>query len=413
MEKVKGVAGLLGCWVTRLLGHPVSLFFIFHFSFIISLGAQEPVSLCSDWFATVDGETQQIVLRWRPSPDSTVMGYHICSGSPCIDYDTVFGRLDTTYICLDHSPLERHSYRLHVFDSAYNVSQLTPPFGNIVLTADIPECEPTVNVEWSPYDSMPGGLGGYKLMAKLEPQDTDYCVAGMFRADDPLQHTIDLPDNTTRVSVKVLAYNKTRSLYSQSNIVTAERRTSRRASNNNITSIGYDTVQRAVRLTLLVDTGFCHTIWRSIDGSPWAVIDSVRSATPEMVYYDRNIHQYNALHCYQISVKDECGLNEQFSHTVWITVPEPPPPGIAIPNIIIAGNESCGEFKPIINSIMGDLYEMSIYNRNGMLVFRTDDPAAAWQPGKDMPQGAYTYNIRVRFFDNKIHRYVGSFVLIR
>lgn len=377
------------------------------------LRAQEPVTLCSDWLATVDDSSQNIVLRWRPSPDSNVMGYHICSGTPCVDYDTVFGRLDTTYICLNHSPLEQHTYRLHVFDSAYNVSQLTPSFGNIVLTAEIPECQPTVTASWTPYEGMPGGLGGYKLMAMMEPTDTAFTQVGVFSANDSLRYTIDIHDNTTRVNLKVVAFNQQGTLESHSNIVGAERRTARTACCNSISAISYDSVRRQVALQLYADTSFTHTIWRSIDGSPWRVIDNIRPAQTESEYYDTDINRFDLLYCYQISVADDCGLNEQFSHTVWINVPAPPQPSIYIPNVIVAGSENNGAFRPVTNGIMGDLYQLNIYNRSGLLVFSTEDPAAEWKPADNVLQGAYSYHLRIRFNDNKIHTYIGTLIIIR
>lgn len=35
----------------------------------LSIAAQTPVALCTEWVATVD-DSQHIVLRWNPSPDS-------------------------------------------------------------------------------------------------------------------------------------------------------------------------------------------------------------------------------------------------------------------------------------------------------------------------------------------------------
>ena len=85
------------------------------------------------YLATVDSATQQLVLRWQASTDTTVAGYNICSGDTCRDYAIVLGRFDTTYVCTDHSPLETHIYSMHTFDTAGNASPLTPPFGNMVL----------------------------------------------------------------------------------------------------------------------------------------------------------------------------------------------------------------------------------------------------------------------------------------
>ena len=407
MRKVetKGMNGLV-----RLLR--ASLLLVFQFP-LLATYAQESVPLCSDWLATVDETMQRIVLRWRPSTDSAVMGYHICTGTPCIDYDTVFGRLDTTYICLDHSPQERHTYRLHVFDSAYNVSELTPSFGNMVLTADVPDCEATVIASWTPYEGMPGGLGGYRLMAMLEPLDSVYEVVARMGADGPLTFTLDLPDEVTNLHLKVLAYNADGTLVSQSNIVSAERRTARTACCNSITAISFDSINNAIRLKLMVDTAFRHTLWRSIDGTPWQVIDTIRSETFETEYTDTHINRYDSVHCYQLSVSDECGLNERYSATAWTVVPDPPSAAIAIPNIIIVGSENNAAFRPETSGLMGDIYELYIYNRNGTLVFHTDDPTAAWQPDNSMPQGAYAYHLRLRFNDNKIHTYIGTVIIVK
>ena len=61
------------------------------------------------WVATVDETSRQIVLSWTPSADTQAMGYHICTGNPCLDYDTVFGRSSDSYVCQDHDPLLRHT----------------------------------------------------------------------------------------------------------------------------------------------------------------------------------------------------------------------------------------------------------------------------------------------------------------
>ncbi len=398
-------------WLRNLIC--VSLLFVFHLPYLNRIHAQESVAPCTGWLATVDEVTQQIVLSWHPSPDSDVMGYHICTGIPCIDYDTVFGRLDTSYICLDHNPLEQHTYRLHVFDSAYNVSALTPSFGNMVLTADIPECESTVTASWTPYEGMPDGVFDYRLMIRIEPYDSIYLEDYATSADGTLSYSFELPEGATIVSIKVLARNTTGHLVSQSNVVRVERMTVDSASCNDITSIIFDTLQTAIKLNLQVDTAFVHTLWRSIDGTPWHEIATIQSTTQTLVFTDTDINRFDSLHCYQLSVSDACGLNERFSPTVCIVVPNPPKPNIAIPNIIIVGNERNGAFRPNAVSLMGDLYELYIYNRNGALVFSSKDPTAEWRPGTETEQGAYTYYLRCRFSNNRIHTYAGTFLVIR
>lgn len=383
------------------------------FGTAFTAAAQEPVAPCTDWIATVDSATQQIVLRWRPSTDSAAMGYHICTGMPCLDYDTVFGRLDTSYICIDHSALEAHTYRLHVFDSAYNVSSLTPSFGNIVLQASVPACSTIVNASWNPYTGMPEGLAGYRLLVRLEPLDDDYSIYYYTGASGTLSYTFDIPGNATHVHMMVEAYNVGGTLVSHSNIVSVERQTIDTARFVEITSVRYDTAANTIRLSFNTDTAYHgadhHTLWRSIDGSPWRVIDNGNW----QVYNDNDINRFDSLYCYQLSIYDACEINEKFSATACTVVPNPPDPGVSIPNIIIVGDPDNSSFLPQVAGLNGDLYELTIYNRMGLQVFTTTDPATPWTPSSSTPQGVYTYMLHVRFATGIIQSYVGNFLVIK
>ncbi|MBR5093245.1 MAG: gliding motility-associated C-terminal domain-containing protein [Bacteroidales bacterium] len=378
-------------------------------------GQAADVTLCPGWVATVDESSQQIVLSWRPSPDSTVMGYHICTGSPCVDYDTVFGRLDTTYICSDHSPLERHYYGLHVFDSTLQASAETPFFGNIVLEATVPECETDVQVSWSPYIGMPEGSPLYTLWVRLEPSDDDYDCYYTTSDSSALHHSFEIPEEVTRAWLKVQAEGLG-GYRSQSNVVMVERRTVDRASFVEISHIEYDSINTQVLLSCHLDTAFRadhYTLYRSIDGSPWREVGSFSTHNPTYTFADRDINPYDSLHCYQLGVLDACGMNEQYSSTTCLVVPTPPEPATAFPNIIVAGDPDNGCFRPIVLGLMGDLYQLSIYNRHGLLVFRTEDQNEGWTPTADTPQGVYAYHLRCRLNTGYIQNYAGTFALIK
>ncbi len=374
--------------------------------------AQEPVAPVTGWMATVDSATQQIVLRWHPSADSATLGYHICTGNPCIDYDTVFGRFDTSYICLDHSPLEQHLYRLHVFDSAYNVSELTPAFGNVVLTAEVPDCETTVDVGWTPYRGIPDGQPLYTLQRRLEPFDTAF--VDFYNTDDSthLEHTFEIPEAATRIWLRVKTYGND-GFVSYSNIVKVERQTVDTATVVNISHIAYDEIANVINLTFEVDTAFEYTLYRSIDGTPWRRVTSFQSLQATYSYADHDINPYDSLHCYQLEVFDACGMNPRYSSTAWVVVPDPPEPAIDIPNAIIANEEGLGTFYPYTQGLAGDIYELNIYNRLGMLVFHSDNPAEGWTPTAESPQGAYVYMLRCRFNSGAIKTYSGTVTLIK
>ena len=378
----------------------------------LAVAAQETVAPCTDWLATVDETSGLIVLRWRPSADSAAMGYHICTGTPCLDYDTVFGRLDTSYVCLDHSPLEEHTYRLHVFDTAYNVSSLTEAFGNMVLQAEVPECDPMVNVEWTPYRGMPGGVARYDLLMLTEPLDSVYSVQYYTGQQGPTSYSFQMPVEATRVHIKVQAVNGDGTLVSQSNVVSVDRRTVDTAAFVEIVHVGYDTLMHSVQLDFNIDTAYHaadhYTLWRSVDYSPWRVLDNGNW----LHYADSDVNLYDSLYCYQLSVYDGCGLNEKFSATACPVVPDPPQPGVYVPNIVIVGSEVCGLFLPVVAGL-DDLYELNVFNRNGIQVFATDVATEGWRPSASVPQGAYTYVLRVRYVSGVVQSYVGTVLVIK
>lgn len=393
---------------------------IFQSSVFNFLYAQEAVDTVTQWVATVDEETQQIILRWTPSADTQTMGYHICTGNPCLDYDTVFGRFNNTYTCEDHDPLEQHIYRLHVFDSAYNVSSLTPPFGNIVLTADVPPCSTNVTVSWTPYMGMPGGVEQYNLWVKMKPsEEEDYTVFYRTGGSGTLAYQFEIADGTTHVWLKVQAigYADTATnvkLVSQSNVIAVERLTVDAADYLYITSVEYDSINTRNILSFDVDTSYhtdYYTLSRSIDGTPWKEIANL--PLPLGTYIDNDINPYDSLHCYQLSVLDACDMNRRYSPTQCVVIPDPPQPASAIPNVVIAGDPENGIFLPRLRGLMGNLFEMSIFNRQGNLVYSTQDPSAGWIPPSSIPQGAYTYCIRCRFNNNIIKTYTGTVLVIK
>lgn len=386
--------------------------------------AQEAVAPVTRWIATVDEQSQQILLRWSPSADTMAMGYHICTGNPCIDYDTVFGRTDTMHYCTDHSPLEEHIYRLHVFDSAYNVSALTPAFGNMVLQADVPPCSTLVSVSWSPYNGMPGGLKNYNLMVRLEPFSEEYVSFYTTDSTGPLAYSFVVPDGVTRAWLKVEAVGHTPGegggevLSSLSNVVMVQRLTVDTSSHLSIDTVVYDSVNLCNRLRIDLDTAFRaspYVLWRSIDGTAWRLLDTLSFANDALPlsYTDNRINPYDSIYCYQLSVADACGLNPRYSSTACTLVPDPPPPAAAIPNVIRLNDESNGSFRPVLRGLKGDLYQLNIYSRTGLLVFSTTDQNASWTPSSHTPQGVYTYALRCRFNDNRVKTFVGTILLLK
>jgi gliding motility-associated-like protein len=62
-------------------------------------------------------------------------------------------------------------------------------------------------------------------------------------------------------------------------------------------------------------------------------------------------------------------------------------------------------------------YIMTIYDRWGGTVFRTENPSEYWDgkdyKGKVMPDGAYAYLITFMYFDGTFYQYKGTVQIIR
>ena len=220
---------------------------------------------------------------------------------------------------------------------------------------------------------------------------------------------------TTRVRLRVEATSCDNTLTAHSNTVEVTRRTVDSASRLDILAAAYDSLTNTVRLELDLDPAYTaapYVLWRSIDGRPWRQIAAMRH--PDTVYLDHDINPFDSLHCYQLSVADACGLNSRYTDAFCLVVPNPPPPAIALPNAVVAGDDGLnGAFQPRVKGLNGDLYELTIYDRMGREVFRTTDPADAWRPAKETPQGAYAYALRLRYNDNTVHTYTGSVLVIK
>jgi hypothetical protein len=411
------------CWLRVKPGIGLSVLFLF--SFFHHVYAQEDfVEPVTHYRATVydyhDTASQHIVLDWTASATSGVIGYHICTGDPCLGLDTVFGRETTQYDCESHSPVEPHVYGIFAFDSADNVSAQTPPFGPSVLTAEVPECASTVQLTWTPYVGMPGGVRAYTLMMFYNWNETDTLVElNTVDADGPYRYTYDIPDSlngTLGFFVFVIANDA--SLNSQSNSVAARRRTSDTAAflladQARLSVDGY-----SVDLRFSVDTAYHapgYSLYRRRDDGPWVVIAQLpASLVTEVEYVDRDINPYDSAYCYRLGVLDGCGINEKFSDTLCVILPEVPDPEVRIPNIVIAGDSDNGLFLPFIKGLKGDLYELYIYDRNGLQVFHTSDPQQSWDPvSAGVHQGVYAYMLHVRFINNIMKTYTGSLLVVK
>ncbi|MBR1798771.1 MAG: gliding motility-associated C-terminal domain-containing protein [Bacteroidales bacterium] len=376
--------------------------------------SQGEVNLSSAWWATVDSVTQQIQLQWEPSTTEQTMGYHICTGTPCTDYVSVFGRFSTSLFCSDHSVTEPHLYCLHVFDSAYNASALTPFFGNVVLRADYSVCDSSVSVEWNAYQGMPGHVESYELQALFLPNDSLFRTIYTSPDGGQFARTLTLPYNVSRVRFRVKITGHSPMVVSYSNIVDVIRRTADTAHQTSLCCAETDSLISSIKLNYVADTSYIqapYILWRSKNGQPWQMLDVL---TPNLSgrYIDRDVRPYDRQCCYVVSVKDACGMNEKRSDTLCLTLPQPDEPVVWFPNALLNDGSDNSVFRPVVRGWSGDLYELEIYNRRGNRVFSAETPDIPWNP-IGQPQGTYTYRLRLRLIDGRVKTFVGTVNVIK
>ena len=271
----------------------------------------------------------------------------------------------------------------------------------------------------TPYIGMPGGVAIYQLWVKQEPIEENFSVVNSIDSTGPYAYHFEIEENVTRVWLKVHAvgFPDTLSggrLVSQSNIVAVERLTVDSAAFIHITSADYDSLTTSIQLSFDSDTSYHtdhYTLWRSIDNSPWRAIATL--PFPLDTYVDYDINPFDSLYCYRLSVTDACDMNEKYSSTLCVVTPDPMPPAAAIPNIIIVGDPDNNTFLPQFRGLKGDLFEMHIYNRQGILVYSTANPAEGWLPTTSTPQGVYTYAIRCHYNNNIIKTHTGTVLVIK
>ncbi|MFY0593073.1 gliding motility-associated C-terminal domain-containing protein [Roseivirga sp.] len=115
--------------------------------------------------------------------------------------------------------------------------------------------------------------------------------------------------------------------------------------------------------------------------------------------------------CYAIRYVDACGNISETSPETCITVSGL----IRVPSAFSPNADGVNDTFSVGEGIFVS-FDMTIYNRWGTIVFRSNNPNAGWQgtyDGKPAPIGTYTYRISFKNADNVPISKTGTFILIR
>lgn len=382
----------------------------------------QPVTGCGYGIASVDSISQRILLRWQASPDEDIWGYYLCSGDPCMDYDTVWGRLNNEYECSDLQSTGKHIFRILAFDSCMQASPLTQPFHNIVLTANAPPCSNRVELSWNRYINMPDSVGLYRIMMRIDGEGASFHEVATVAPQGPYSYSIPVDRPGHRVCVKVVAENNTGTIFSESNTVCCDIPQPDTALYIMSQTAEYDEVEHLINLSFLVDAEFYaengYTLYRGLNRSPMTEYANIPcDGLSTVCFTDMGLSDTDSIFSYCLAVEDGCMMNEKRSDTVEVVIGTPDPVYLFFPNVFTPDEDANNRFCPVCGLLPIVEYSMDIFSRTGLSVFHSDDIGQCWEgtdsSGLPVPQGAYVYRVYCKVGAKRVATYVGSVLLLR
>ncbi len=115
--------------------------------------------------------------------------------------------------------------------------------------------------------------------------------------------------------------------------------------------------------------------------------------------------------CYQIGYTDECGNVSELSQEICLVLST----SLGVPNAFSPDGDGINDEFKILDGIYNN-FTLTVYNRWGIIMFRTSDPSQGWDGNfEDQPAKAGTYLFKITFenADNLPITSTGSFILIR
>ena len=128
-----------------------------------------PPSIPTLQSVSVNDTTSKVKLTWGVSSSTDVNSYVIFhSATPVTTWtplDTVWGRLNTTWVDDINMSSSVNNYRISARDSCGLASAMTVDYqSNMILSTSLDVCHLEVTLSWTPYVSMSSGLDHYEIM---------------------------------------------------------------------------------------------------------------------------------------------------------------------------------------------------------------------------------------------------------
>lgn len=383
-----------------------------------------PTAPCSLRTCSVDTALRRVRLSWYPSADTDILGYYICRGFPCMEYDTAWGRLNTSYLCpADLDPLQPQRFRILAFDSCFQASPLTGYYSFPAIMSEPVPCDyQHLRITWQPYYNMPDSVAAYRLFYRFAGDTQLRCHVVAADAEPVFDTMIgNLAAAAVRCWLRVESRNDSLSACSLPR--TFELGRADTAGYVELRSAHFDSEAPSVTLSFAIDTAFagdgtCRIERRLLSDSLFEVVaEMARSGTAEEQYTDFDIRRTDTGYIYRIGVPDGCGQWVKYSDTLRLLLPRVEKAAAFFPNVILAGDPELGRFCPSYLSPLAREYSLHIYNRFGLRCFCTDRIDQCWDgtgpSGTPLPQGTYVYRAYCHHADGTTQTYTGTILLIK
>ena len=162
------------------------------------------------------------IISWTPNTQNTT-GYSVyrgryeeVGGTTYLIFDSltsIYGVQQSSFIDADVSAcVEQRLYKIRAFNNLQASNWLVADTVNTILITqlDFDLCSNSVSLEWTKYRNMPGGMGGYRILASVDGED--YEIVGTTSASQNyFVHDNLLPEVQYSYKIRAFSQDESRS----------------------------------------------------------------------------------------------------------------------------------------------------------------------------------------------------------
>lgn len=147
-----------------------------------------------------------------------------------------------------------------------------------------------------------------------------------------------------------------------------------------------------------------YQVWKSAGGSAFGIVATLPPT--ELQYVDNDLTGASGIYNYYIVAVEDTGSPNATSRSNEVIVEQQP--SVLIPNSFTPNNDGVNDNWFTVSSFVKD-YDLSVFNRWGNLVYRTNIPSQKWDGtfnGNKVPDGTYIYLLKYTGYDDASEKIV-------